>query len=623
DGTRIQLHGWGDEFHAVFETLDGYTVVFDPASKAYDYAQLSPDGIALIPTGARVGRDDPAALGLAKHLRMSPEAVKQQVRQRYQEWDQAMEVSRRWNELKAARGQAAPAAQDGRLMVLAPPSLPTVGLKVGFTILIDFSDDPATIPQADVIAYCNDTGYTGYGNNGSVKDYFYDNSGGLLTYTNTVTFYIRAPQPKSFYNDTSKGCGTCAGNLLRDCLNVMTNLPNYETDILPLLEPLTVDSNNRVVACNVFFAGNSSGVWAYGLWPCSTSLGTPVSLPGSGKSLNKFQITNIGSALRISTFCHENGHMLCGFPDIYDYDVGADDSRGGAGSFCIMDSSGSSTNPCQFCAYLKRAAGWATTTELTLWSSGTFAVSSSGPGFNHFYRFAKPGVPTEYFLVENRQKSGRDAVLPAAGIAIWHIDELGDKDDQSLVPNITHANYEVTLVQADNLWHFQRNINSGDTNDLYYAGNTAAGYQNAFTDHTGPNARWWDGTLSGVRFRDFSENGSTMTFTVVGWDPPGEGGTTNVIDGITVNQPGDYMVGSNGAFYALVITNAGVLAVTHDSLVGYSPFASNNAAWVTGPGSVWNNASNLYVGAFGAGNSLTITNAARVLANSAAVGLGA
>ena len=38
-----------------------------------------------------------------------------------------------------------------------------------------------------------------------------------------------------------------------------------------------------------------------------------------GKKVYKYQITNIGSSLALGTFCHENGHMLCGFPDIYDY----------------------------------------------------------------------------------------------------------------------------------------------------------------------------------------------------------------------------------------------------------------------------------------------------------------
>jgi hypothetical protein len=46
-------------------------------------------------------------------------------------------------------------------------------------------------------------------------------------------------------------------------------------------------------------------------------------------------------------------------------------------------------------------------------------------------------------------------------------------------------------MQADNLWHLQNNSNSGDSKDLYYLGNTAAGYSNLFSDSTSPGARWW------------------------------------------------------------------------------------------------------------------------------------
>jgi len=48
DGTSIVLFGQGDEFYADFETLDGYTVVFNPQTKAYEYADLSADGNELL-----------------------------------------------------------------------------------------------------------------------------------------------------------------------------------------------------------------------------------------------------------------------------------------------------------------------------------------------------------------------------------------------------------------------------------------------------------------------------------------------------------------------------------------------------------------------------------------------
>ena len=191
------------------------------------------------------------------------------------------------------------------------------------------------------------------------------------------------------------------------------------------------------------------------------------------------------------------------------------DSIGGAGNFSLMGEGGFDHNPVQIDAYLKRASGWGITTDLDANSSliGT-VTASAGSNFNHFYRFQKPGVATEYYLVENRQQNGHDALIPGAGIAIWHVDELGDRDNQSLVYNTTHANYELTLVQADNQWHFENNMNAGDSQDLYYQGNNAPSYANEFTDVTAPSARWWDGSLSRVSFGDFSGIADSMTFRI-------------------------------------------------------------------------------------------------------------
>ena len=265
--------------------------------------------------------------------------------------------------------------------------------------------------------------------------------------------------------------------LINDALAILKARSDYASTILPTFSSLTTDGSGRVVAFNVFFAGSNSGAWNYGLWPHSWGLGSAVSL-GNGMSVQPYQITNIGSSLKLGIFCHENGHMLCDFPDIYDYNQlpsGAYDSMGGAGVFCLMNYGGHGTNPTQVSAYLKLAAGWATATDLDSTSNitGTL-VAAPDSGYDHLYRFRRPGVATEYFLLENRQKTGRDSNLPAAGIAVWHIDELGDHNNQSMVPNSNHQNYEVTLIQADNLWHFENNNNSGDANDLYYLGNSAA-----------------------------------------------------------------------------------------------------------------------------------------------------
>ncbi|HOX57104.1 MAG TPA: immunoglobulin domain-containing protein [Candidatus Paceibacterota bacterium] len=509
DGTQIVLWGQGDEFHAVFETLDGYTVVFNQKTGAYDYAGVSADGAELVSTGVAVGHSPPATPKLKPHVRINPLAAKRQAAERYARWDQALEISQRWNALKSAR-RLADLAETQKTPASSPPPATTTGHKLGLTLLIDFSDDVATIPQADIIDFCNGDNYTGYGNNGSVKSYFLDVSNQQLTYSNVVTIYIRAPQPKSYYNDVTADEWTQGRLLTSEAIAAMKALANYTTEILPTFANLTVDASSNVLVFNVFFAGASSSVWQKGLWPHPSSLVSPIDL-GNGKAVLKYQITNIGAAPTLGTFCHESGHLLCGFPDLYDEGL---DSIGGAGAFCLMGYGLYDTNPVQVSAYLKRAAGWATTLELTTSSVLTASVSSSGPDFNKFYRCTKPGTPTEYYLVENRQQSGRDASLPGSGVAIWHVDELGDKDNQSTNFNNLHLNYELSLVQADNSCHLQNNSNFGDAQDLYFLGNTAADYSNRLSDASSPAARWWDGSASGILFHHFSDSGTTMTFGV-------------------------------------------------------------------------------------------------------------
>ena len=60
DGSRVEVLIWGDEFYRVVESLDGYTLVRDPATGVICYARLSADGNDLVSTGVRVGSAAPA-----------------------------------------------------------------------------------------------------------------------------------------------------------------------------------------------------------------------------------------------------------------------------------------------------------------------------------------------------------------------------------------------------------------------------------------------------------------------------------------------------------------------------------------------------------------------------------
>ena len=89
---------------------------------------------------------------------------------------------------------------------------------------------------------------------------------------------------------------------------------------------LTANSSRFVFAINIFYAGDVVNNWSEGLWPHAHFLGSPVTL-APGKVARDYQITALGEQLLLGTYCHENGHMLCDFPDLYDYrDDGIDSS---------------------------------------------------------------------------------------------------------------------------------------------------------------------------------------------------------------------------------------------------------------------------------------------------------
>jgi len=432
DGSRIEVRIWGDEFYRIVESMDGYTLVRDPGTGVICYARLSPDGDELVSTGVSVSSTSGDALGLEPHIRINAETRRAIIREK-----------------REYAAQSSRELLSGMDLTPARIEPPCNGDVEGICLIVDFSDEVATIAASEVDDYCNLPGYSNWGNNGSVRDYFYGVSDGSLTYTNYVPpVYYRAALPKSYYDD----CGAPYGSRARELvIEALTDLENNGFDFSQY------DSNGDglIDAINCFYAGVTGCGWANGLWPHSWT----VDFEADGVSAFRYQITGIGTYLKLSTFCHENGHMICYWPDLYDYDVGAEDSRG-VGKFCIMCSYTSSTNPQEPCAYLKDIAGWATTTTLTTPHTLVTVPSNS----NTIFKYEHPTLANEYYLFENRQQAGRDAGLPDAGLAIWHIDTEGNNSNNEMTPE---SHYLVTLVQADGNWDLENNVNSGDMTDLW------------------------------------------------------------------------------------------------------------------------------------------------------------
>ena len=593
DGTNIVLKFYGDEFYARTETVHGYTVIFDKNQKAYYYATLSADGNNFISTGKRVGKIDPKTIGLEKSIRINQIARNTQAKWNYNTYDAVVKQSERWKSVKEAstklralkkivkelkaQGKKSFAIPLGTILpdqptqpaldisnedgpAFAPPALS--GDVVGLTILVDFSDDPGSaVTQAEVDAYCNQPNFNGWGNKGSIFDFFYAQSATKLRYTNNVTYYVRVPQPKTYYNDTSVGAGTCGRLLLNDALDVLI-ADGYD------FSPLSVNSYSRIRACNIFFAGNNSGVWSAGLWPHRWVLSSPKSV-GGGKAVYDYQITNIGSSgnLVIGTFCHENGHMLLGYDDYYDYNG---DSRG-LGKYTLMANSGS-TYPANIHGYLKFHSGWLDAIELN--GATTPQRCSARVDSDTIYTYTNGSDSAEYFMIENRALIGweQGSALPDAGLMITHNDENGDRDSQEM----TEAqHYECSLEQADGDFDLENNIGYGDNTDLFHTGGTGAA--TTFSDTTLPNAKWWagangsasSGTNSGLNIHSISTSGESMTFIYGAGTPSGL--PTIGVDASTIEARCDY--GDNAPSDTFAVFNAGGQTLSYT--------ISDNQSWLS------------------------------------------
>ena len=547
DGTRIRVRGFGDQHHAVFETLDGYTLVRNPASGFFEVAQLSADRTRLEPAGGPRGNLDGARVAARPGLRVARETARALGIEGARRFG-----GRRCDERREQRRTLMRAARSLGGPLLAPPQRPTVGDFVGLCVLIDFADEPATIARSEVEGFCNRPGYTGFGNNGSVFDYFSDNSIGRLRYTNVVTQYYRARQPKSYYTNPGVQMGARARELIVEALtHLKANGFDFST--------LTADGGGYVYAMNVYYAGEVVNNWNEGLWPHAWHLASRVPLL-PGKDAHDYQFTAMGSELALGTFCHENGHMLCDYPDLYDYG----DESSGVGAFCLMCGGGSvdEKNPAHVSAYLKRLSGWARTVTAIQHDQQLQLPA----GQNDFALFAR--TASEYFLLEHRRRGGRDASLPGQGLAIWHVDEDGSNNHEQRTPT---QHYELSLEQADGLFQLEQlRGHDGDAGDLFGPVTTR------FADATTPDSKWWDGTASNLEVDQISMAGATAVFRTRLF--PGGGGTQaingastpgiaipdnapgGIIDTIAIVQDGS--IGTATVTLAIAHTYVGDLRVT-------------------------------------------------------------
>ncbi len=376
-------------------------------------------------------------------------------------------------------------------------------------ILVRFSDHDSSVasPYFDSLLFAH-TSQT-------VWDYYQEVSYGTFSIEAvdlpSAIGWQTAPETYTYYTNGSSGTGSYPNNsqkLVEDLIDLVD----------PVVDFAAYDADNNgfvdgIVVVHAGTGGERSGsvndIWSH-MWSITPQV-------RDGKIITTYSIQpefwSTPGDMTIGVYCHELGHLLFGLPDLYDYD---DDSRGlgmwslmASGSWCGPSYMGD--YPSHFDAWCRVQIGWVTPTVVE--SALEDAAIPAVEGTAEIFKLWTDGGPIgdEYFLVENRQKTGYDTYLPGSGLCIYHIDEaVTTGNDKQWYPGHTgDGHYLVALEQADGLWDLEHNVpfNYGDFGDPY----PGLADNRMFTAATTPSSDAYDATVTYVVVADISNSGPTMT----------------------------------------------------------------------------------------------------------------
>ncbi len=382
---------------------------------------------------------------------------------------------------------------------------PTLGSRKFLCILVGFSNKNFVYNAEHFDSLFNAKDYTYNGAIGSVNEYYKKTSFDLFDPSFDVVGPINLDSTWEYYGKDNG-----------DDHDV--NIQQFTYDALIAADPYVdysdYDLDNDGYVDNVYFIyagyGQASGASANTIWPHRWWLYSMGSQQLDGKYFGDYSTSNelygtSGTTLTsIGVICHEFGHV-CGLPDFYDTDYsGSGGNSGGLGNWDEM--AGGSWNdsgrrPPLFNAWSRMYLNWATAVEL----SDIEAVTMNPAYTYNEIRYFKAENIGEYFMMENRQRTGFDAALPGHGLLVYHID-LNHSGWNSNSLNNNPARQAFDLEEADGFGNPSAGYDNGGDPFPGTSGNTS------FTDNTNPNALDWSDNPSRSPIRAINESGGVITF---------------------------------------------------------------------------------------------------------------
>lgn len=471
NGKVFYIRLFGDEHCKWAETEDGYTIVRN-ASGQWCYAQLNSDSI-LSATSWSI--DSSHLMGFDNFIHSVPKHLRT---------------------LKS---------QQKRKVLPQRMTKQAVGERRILVILMSYKNLPFTKAKSDFDRLFNQEGYGDDHAQGSVRDFYLSSSYNQLLLTSDIYGPYTTSNVMSYYGKNTAGSNGNDANAYQLFLEAIDNV-SRDAD----LQIYDGDGDGFIDNVHIIFAGygEEAGASSDAIWSHEATFYRPYEI--NGLKIDRYSCApelrgNSGNGIsRIGPHCHEIGHAL-GAMDYYDTDYSTGGEYPGTGKWDVM-ASGSWNNdgvtPADFNPYVKAYNfGWISPKPLP---HGEVTILPSNTDSQSYY-LLKSSEYGDYYMLENRSRTGWGAGLPGEGLLFYHIhSEIGNAGNEinASAPQMCYVVCASSKSKTPN----KSPASYGDinTDGCPYPGRTG---NRDFGQKSTPQAFYWDNDECGIDINNIAMKG--------------------------------------------------------------------------------------------------------------------
>ena len=345
----------------------------------------------------------------------------------------------------------------------ATADLPSTGSPKVPVLLVSFADKNFSVAGSDEEVreyydlYCNGTRdgkrYRAHGSYGAIRDYFIAQSDSLFQPEFVIIGPVQLDNGYAYYGQNS-GTSTDVNYSKFRQEAVRKAVEQFDIDWLGLFDNR---SKNQVDMIFFIYAGlgeanggDENTIWPKDVGNSYTINGIKFASAACCNELRAKDVDELGNPTEtevdgIGIMCHELSHAL-GLPDFYD----VSGTSFGMDIWSVMDYGEYCANgycPVSYTAYERDFMGWRPLETIT--EKGVYELIPTEKG-GIGYKVVNQENPNEYYVLENRQKTGWDSALGSygRGLQVTHVDFIASRWNSNIV-NTEAAHQRMTIIAAN------------------------------------------------------------------------------------------------------------------------------------------------------------------------------